>query len=373
MRIAQIAPIIESLPPKKYGGTERVIYALTEELVKRGHVVTLFASGDSQTSAELVSVFPKALRKTTGENIYGNNIWSLRNVRLAYQMQNQFDIIHDHTYYISLPLANNAQVPVVITLHGPITKEDKQAFEIHNKPYVISISHKQSEIAPDLNYIGNVYHGLPMQSYPYSETDEGYLLFVGRIHVEKGVEEKGMHHAIDIAEKTNLPLLIAAKLDKSLPEDVAYFQQKIKPRLTDKIRWIGEVDEQKRNLLMSKAICLLHTINFPEPFGLTLIEAMACGCPVIAFDMGSIPEIIINGKTGFVVQNSDEAIHALNKITKINRYYCRNYTLTRFSVSRMTDEYETIYKAILQEHKSRTDKSISHTFFKQSSITKEEP
>lgn len=201
MKIAQIAPIIESVPPSKYGGTERVISSLTEELVRRGHDVTLFASGDSQTKAKLVSVYHTSLRNTHSEDIYGYNIWSLQNTSLAYQMQNQFDIIHDHTTLLSLPVANIANVPVVMTLHGPITKSTELAFKFFTNPYLVTISQKQAKGAPGLNYAGNVYNGLPMHKYPFSNSHDGYLLFVGRVHVENGIDEKGLQHAIAIAEK----------------------------------------------------------------------------------------------------------------------------------------------------------------------------
>ena len=356
MRIAQIAPIIESIPPQKYGGTERVISALTEELVKRGHEVTLFASGDSQTKANLISVYHTSLRQANVENMYGSNIWSLLNNGIAYQMQDQFDIIHDHNSQnnpISLPLANSAQLPVVITLHGPLTHNYSKAFELYKKPYLVTISEKQSQPAPDLNYIGNVYHGLPLEEYSFSNSHDGYLLFVGRVHIENNREEKGLHHAIAIAEETNMPLLIAAKLDRTIAADVAYFQKEIKPRLSDKIKWIGEVNEFKRNQLMSHAYCVLHTINFSEPFGLTLIEAMACGAPVIGFNKGSIPEIIEHGKTGFIVENSQEVMQVLPRIPEISRQYCRQYAIKKFSAERMTDNYEMIYNAILKEKREK--------------------
>lgn len=352
MKIAQIAPIIETIPPEKYGGTERVISTLTEELVKRGHEVTLFASGDSRTSAKLFSVFHTALRKANIENTYGHNIWSLLNVGIAYQMQEQFDIIHDHNSQnnpVSLPLANLSKVPVIMTLHGPLINGYNKAFEFYKKPHLVTISKKQAEASPNLNYIGNVYHGLEMKKYPFSENTDGYLLFVGRIQITKGVEEKGLHHAIDIAESTNMPLIIAATMGDESRENYMYFRKKIKPRLTDKIKWIGEVDEITRNKLMSRAFALIHSINFPEPFGLSLIEAMACGCPVIAFDKGSIPEIIQNGKTGFVVRDSEEAIKKIKSIQSIDRYYCRSYALSDFSAERMAKDYENIYFHLLKK------------------------
>jgi len=350
MKIAQIAPIIEQVPPVKYGGTEKIISVLTEELVKRGHEVTLFASGDSKTAALLSAVYPIHLRKANVENIYGPNVWSLLNVGMAYQRQDEFDVIHDHNSQnnpVSLPLANLAKIPVVMTLHGPLYNGYNKAFEFYRKPYLVTISKRQAEPAPDLNYIGNVYHGLQMEKYPHSQEHDGYLLFVGRIHIENGVEEKGLHHAIEIAQMTGMPLIIAAKLDTSIPEDVEYFKTVIKPKFSEKIRWMGEVDEKTRNRLMSRAYCLLHPINFPEPFGLTLIEALGCGCPVIAFDKGSIPELIEDDKTGFVVRSSIEAINKLKQIEKIDRTYCRTSALDRFSAERMVDGYESIYEKVI--------------------------
>lgn len=363
MRIAQIAPIIESVPPEKYGGTERVISALTEELVRRGHEVTLFASGDSITKARLSSVFPTSLRESGIENIYGYNIWSLLHVGVAYQRQEEFDIIHDHNSQnnpVSLPLANISQTPVVMTLHGPLNGDygfetdghGYRFFELYNKPHLVTISRKQQQPAPHLNFAGNVYHGLPMEKYPFCKKDQGYLLFVGRIHLYKGVEEKGLCNAIEIAKRLHMPLLIAAKLDTSIKEDVAYFDSVIKPNLSDKIRFLGEVDEKKRNELMSNAFCLIHSINFEEPFGLTLIEAMGCGCPVVAFNKGSIPEIIDEGRTGFVVSGIEEAVSVMPSVKELSRITAREYALKNFSSSRMAKDYEAIYQNILSQHTS---------------------
>lgn len=346
LRIAQIANIIERVPPKRYGGTERVVYALTEELVKRGHKVSLFASGDSQTSAQLFAIYPKSIREARFENIYGANILSLLNIGYAYKMQDQFDIIHDHNCYLSLPAANLSITPVVMTLHGSLGINEKRIFENLNKPYAVSVSKAQAYHAINLNYLGNVYNGLKMDHFPFSKKDDGYLLFVGRISREKGV-----HFAIEAAQYLNLTLIIAAKLDsrKDAADDEQYFRESIEPKLSDQIRWIGEVDEQERNRLMSKALCLLHPVNWNEPFGLTMIEAMACGCPVVAFNMGSIPEIVADGKTGFIVSNVVEMIEAVSKIKKIKREECRKYALENFNEKKMTDEYEKIYYKILEK------------------------
>lgn len=348
MKIAQIAPVIERVPPKKYGGTERVIHALTEELVRRGHEVTLFASGDSKTSAILKSVYPRALREAKLKDIYGNNIWSIANIATAYDLQDDFDIIHDHTGYLSLPAANLSKTPVVMTMHGPFTPEVRQIFDRFRKPHLVTISNSQSFPAPALNYAGTVYNGLEMEDYPFSDTHDGYLLFVGRISMEKGV-----HHAIEVAQQLNMKLIIAAKLEQV---DRPYFLEHIEPFLNEDIQWIGEVTESERNHLMSKAACFLHPVTWREPFGLTLIEAMACGCPVVAFDKGSIPEIINNGKTGFVVQDVEAMIDALKNIDTIDRHACRDYALATFSAKKMADGYEEIYRKILTEHGSNPKK-----------------
>lgn len=340
MKIAQIAPIIERVPPKKYGGTERVVYALTEELVNMGHEVTLFASGDSVTSAKLISIYPRALREAKMDNVYGANILSLLNIGVAYAQQGNFDIIHDHNGYFSLPVANIATTPVVLTMHGAFNPESRRIFETLKNPFVVTISNAQGRFAPKINRVGTVLHGLQMQNYPFSESHDGYLLFVGRIS-----PEKGLHHAIEVAQYLNLPLIIAAKLDRV---DIEYFNDYIGPRLSDQIRWIGEVDEEERNKLYGRALCLLHPITWHEPFGLTMIEAMACGCPVIGFRLGSVPEIIVDGKTGFVVSDIEEMIDAIDKIPEIDRRACRNHALKNFGADRMARNYEDIYRQILQ-------------------------
>lgn len=339
MKIAQIAPIIERVPPKKYGGTERVVHVLTEWLVKRGHEVTLFASGDSITRAKLISVYPKSLREARLKESFAN-INVTFNIGLAYKMQDKFDIIHDHSGYMGLAAANIAKTPSVFTLHGPITAENRKIYQVLNKPRLVTISKAQIQNAPNLNHIGTVYNGLNLQEYPFSKETENYLLFVGRISLEKGV-----HFAIETALNLNLPLIIAAKLEKV---DLPYFNEYIGPFLSDQIRWIGEVTEEERNNLMSKALCFLHPVTWREPFGLTLIEAMACGCPVVAFNKGSIPEIIKDGVTGFVVSSLEEMIDAVAKIKSINRMNCRIHALENFSGEKMTDNYEAVYKKILE-------------------------
>lgn len=339
LRIAQVAPIIESVPPKKYGGTERVVSALTEELIKMGHDVTLFASGDSTTKAKLMSVYPKGLREAKINDVYGANYFTMLNIGLAYSMQNQFDVIHDHNAHLSLPTANLSHTPTLMTMHGSINANMHHIFKTLNDVKLVSISQSQKLSAPDLNWAGTVYNGLNMNYYPFSEKDEGYLLFVGRISMEKGV-----HHAIEVAQFLDLPLIIAAKLEAV---DMQYFQEYIGPKLSDQIRWIGEVDEAERNKLMSKALAFLHPATWKEPFGLTLIEAAACGVPVIAFNKGSIPEIVVDGKTGFVVETTEEMIEAVSMVYKIDRRRCREFVLENFNAGKMAEGYEKIYMKLL--------------------------
>ncbi len=338
MKIAQIAPIIERVPPKKYGGTERVVNALTEELVKRGHDVTLFASGDSITSAKLVSVFPHALREMRLKDLYGLNMWTLLNIGKAYEMQEEFDIIHDHNGHITMPTANIAKKPTIVTMHGPFTVENRHIFQQLKNPGIVTISNSQA-IVKNINNIGMVYNGLDMENYPFSDQHENYLLFVGRISMEKGV-----HFAIEVAINLHMPLIIAAKLEDS---DRAYYYQYVEPYLSERIQWIGEVDEKERNNLMSKAACFLHPVTWREPFGLTLIEAQATGCPVIAFNRGSIPELIVDGKTGFVVSSVEDMIDAVLNIDSIDRKECRRHALENFNAIKMADGYEDIYKRVL--------------------------
>jgi glycosyltransferase involved in cell wall biosynthesis len=345
MRIAQVAPIVERVPPKMYGGTERMVNALTEELVARGHEVTLFASGDSVTSATLRAVYPRGLREAHLPDLYGLNPWTLLNAGLAYSLEEEFDIIHDHLAPLSLPIANMARTPVVATIHGAFNPDTRRLFQILRKPYIATISHSQGRHeGTAINHAGVVHNGLAMESYPFGATPGEYLLFVGRMSMQKGV-----HIAIAVAQELDLPLLIAAKLDA---EDEQYFNFYVKPRLGNRIEWIGEVNEAKRNELMSNAKCFLLPAMWREPFGLTLIEAAACGCPVVAFNRGSIPEIVVDGVTGFIVDDIEEMTDAVAKIDTIDRAACRAHALSRFSARRMTDDYEEMYRKILTSRTS---------------------
>ncbi len=345
LKIAMVAPLVERVPPQKYGGTERVVYELTEELVRRGHEVTLFASGDSLTSAKLVYVHPHALRLDKVKELYGVNSYTALNIGLVYKHQKEFDIIHDHAHImLSLPVANIAETPVVMTLHGPIEAGTDRVYEELNRPHLVSISHNQTAHHTRIKTAGTVYNGLSMQHYPFGQKAGNYLLFVGRICMEKGT-----HHAIAVAQALGIPLIIAAKLNEDVPADMEYFHTYVKPYLNGQVKWVGEVDDAEKTKLMSGALCMLHPVTWPEPFGLTLIEGMACGSPVVAFNMGSIPEIIVDGKTGYVVHDEEGMAEAIGKIHRINRKACREHALTNFNAQRMTDGYEEIYYRAVEQ------------------------
>src|SRR3989344_704902 len=291
MKIAQLAPLIERVPPRRYGGTERVVHYLTEELVKRGHDVTLFASGNSITKAKLVSVTPCSLRESHIVDIYP---YTALAVAMAYNQAEKFDIIHNHAYpdYLAFPAAYSSKTPTITTLHTPFGIENSKLFEEYKDLYFTPVSNSQKRSLPGLNYTDTIYHGIPVEKFPYKKSAGKYLIYVGRIALIKGA-----HYAIDVAEALGMELVIAAKLDG---QELDYFNRYIGARLRGKTKWIGEVTDDERNQLMANALCLLHPITWDEPFGLTLIESMACGTPVIAFRKGSIPEIIVNKKTGYV-------------------------------------------------------------------------
>lgn len=341
MRIAQIAPIVERVPPKTYGGTERVVSALTEELVNRGHDVTLFASGDSITKAKLESTYPTGLREAHAKELYNLNLPTRQLLGRAYAHAADFDVIHDHTGLHGLPLANLSSTPVVMTLHGNVVPEEQRLYFEFSRPHLVPISKSLRATVAGLNVAGFVYNGLPMEHYPFGADPKRYLLYVGRI-----CKEKGTHNAIAVAKRLNLPLIIAAKLEH-IERDLRYYRKYVRPHLGDQIKWVGEVNEIARNELMANALCFLHSIEWAEPFGLTLIEAMACGAPVIAFNKGSISEIVLDGRTGFVVDNIDQMTAAVLEVGSIERAACRAHVLVNFNEKKMTDGYEAIYQKVV--------------------------
>lgn len=342
MKIAQLSSLIERVPPKGYGGAERVVHYLTEELVRRGHSVTLFATADSKTKAKLVPSAPHPLREMHTADAAA---FTILNIAKAYKNAKDFDIIHNHLDYFALPVAYLSPTPTITTLHGPITLEHGNIYEEYKDSNFVSISNAQRKGKNNLNWLGTVYNGIPLEEIPFSENHKDYLLIVGRISLEKGT-----HIAMEIAMTLDKELIIAAKLDKA---DNDYFNQYVAPLLySNKIRWVGEVDDKERNKLMSQALCMLHPITWAEPFGLTIIEAMATGCPVIAFNKGSIPEIIADEKTGFIVEKEKDMIKVISKVNSISRRRCRQHVEKNFNLKRMVDGYEKLYYEIVNDQKT---------------------
>ncbi|HEY8515218.1 MAG TPA: glycosyltransferase family 4 protein [Candidatus Binatia bacterium] len=345
MRIAQVAPLIEAVPPKLYGGTERVVSYLTEELVRLGHDVTLFASGDSRTAARLVAGVPEALRLA---GVHAAEPYHMLLADRAFALADQFDVIHFHIDYLHLPLAEREQVPTVTTMHGRLDLPEVGAiFRRYFDAPLVSISDAQREPLPFANWVGTVYHGLPKDLHPFNERSDGYLAFLGRISPEKGVDR-----AIEIARRAGIPLKIAAKVDRA---DREYFETQI-ARLLDQpgIEYVGEIGDGDKGRFLGNAIGLLFPVDWPEPFGLVMIEAMACGTPVVAFRRGSVPEVIDEGVTGFVVENIDEAVRAVGRLDQLDRRTCRTVFEKRFSAERMAREYVEIYKRLIARDRRTT-------------------
>lgn len=342
MRIAQVAPLWERVPPPAYGGIELVVGLLTDELVKRGHEVTLFASGDSITSAKLLSVHPRALR--LDQTVKEASVYELLNLALVYEQAENFDLIHSHVGHTPLAYTKLVKTPTVHTLHGIFTPDSEKIFKYAKKQPYISISHAQREPKLGLNYVATVYNGIDVSSHKFypQPTNPPYLAFVGRISPEKGT-----HLAIEIAKQVGLPLKIAGKIDKV---DVEYFEQEIKPHIDgQQIEYLGEANHVEKNEIMGAAYATLFPITWREPFGLVMVESMAAGTPVIAMKMGSTPEVIADSETGFLCHNTQECIQAIDKVNRLNRYACRRYVESNFSVQQMTDGYEVVYRQILAD------------------------
>ncbi|MFC1601998.1 glycosyltransferase family 4 protein [Pseudomonadota bacterium] len=342
MKIAQVSPLFESVPPRTYGGTERIVHYLTEELVHQGHEVTLFASGDSQTSAELRSVTPEALR--LGNKCRDVMTWHTLQLATVAQEAEDYDIIHFHTDFFHFPLWRQMYVPQVTTLHGRLDLPDLPAvYTEFQDMSVISISDSQRLPLPMAYWAGTVYNGTPKDLYDFESKAGSYFAFLGRISPEKGVEV-----AIKIALQTGVPLKIAAKIDSF---DQPYFDTCIRRQLEHPlIEYIGEVNEHEKNELLGGALALLFPIDWPEPFGLVMIEAMACGTPVIAYRHGSVPEVMADGVTGYIVANLDEALAAVERIEAIDRRACRRHFENYFTAQHMAEDYLQIYDAQTDPH-----------------------
>ena len=341
MKIAQIAPLVESVPPRLYGGTERVVSWLTEELVRQDHQVTLFASGDSQTNAELAAIVPRALRLDGIHNSLPYNNMMLDQVAAR---MDEFDVIHFHIDFFHYPIFRNMAHKTLTTLHGrqdlPELPDIYRAFP--HMP-LVSISDHQRLPVPPVNWMGTVYHGLPESQFHLGNGEGGYLAFLGRICADKGPVE-----AIDIARRAGMPLKIAAKVD---PVDQPYFDDVVAPLLekSPHVQFIGEINDSQKQDFLGGAAALLFPICWPEPFGLVMIEAMACGTPVVAFSCGSVPEIMEDGLTGYVVQDVGGAAAAVGRLDQLYRASIRAHFEERFSARAMARDYLRIYERLAEQ------------------------
>jgi glycosyltransferase involved in cell wall biosynthesis len=338
MNIAQIAPLYESVPPKLYGGTERVVSYLTEALVEDGHNVVLFASGDSVTSAELVAPLPQAVRLDPG--CTDPTAFHMIMLDQVFRRAGEFDLIHFHIDYLHFPISIRQPLAHLTTLHGRLDLPHLvPVYRQFSRVPVVSISDSQRIPLPIANWQGTVYHGLPIGLHTATETPGSYLAFLGRISPEKRVDL-----AVEIAKRSGFRLRIAAKVDAV---DREYFAQCIQPLLDHPlIEFIGEIDEAEKTRFLGSARALLFPIDWPEPFGLAMIEAMACGTPVIAFRRGSVPEVVDEGLTGFIVNSVDEAVSAVGQVERLSRRRCREWFEKRFSATRMARDYVAIYRRL---------------------------
>jgi glycosyltransferase involved in cell wall biosynthesis len=336
MHIAMLSPIAWRTPPRHYGPWENVASLLTEGLVSCGHDVTLFATADSKTSGTLHAICPQGYEE---DRSMIPKVWECLHISELFEHADVYDMIHNHFDYLPLTYTGLTKTPVVTTIHGfsspgilPVYKK------YNNKVFYVSIS--DADRSPDLDYVKTIHHGIDIKQFDFQPDPDDYLLFFGRIHHDKGARE-----ALEIARACNKKLILAGII-----QDEAYYHQYVEPSLDNyNAVYVGTAGPVQRNQLLGKAYTLLHPINFNEPFGLSVIESMACGTPVIAFDRGSMPELIENGKSGFLVNNVDEAIETVARIKEIDRAYCRRHVERHFTVERMIDEYIQVYEMILQD------------------------
>jgi glycosyltransferase involved in cell wall biosynthesis len=341
MKIAQVAPLYESVPPHLYGGTERVVSYLTESLVEAGHEVTLFASGDSITEARLVPGCERSLRLS--EDCIDPMAHHAVMLDRVIEMADEFDIIHFHTDYSHFPSSKNMGLRNVTTLHGRLDLPDLQPLYQHfSEMPLVSISYAQRKPIRKAKWVGNVYHGLPADFLKANEADGQYLAFLGRISPEKRPDR-----AIRIALEAGIPLKIAAKVDRA---DRVYFETQIKPLLKNSgIEYIGEITESEKSEFLGNAYAYLFPIDWPEPFGLTMIEAMACGTPTIAFGCGSVPEILQDGVSGYIVGSEADAVEAVRQVPHLSRAKCREMFESRFTSERMAKDYVKVYQGLTHD------------------------
>jgi glycosyltransferase involved in cell wall biosynthesis len=348
MKIAQVAPLMESVPPKAYGGTERVVSYLTEALVELGHDVTLFASGDSRTSARLVPVVPRSLRLDPGHPDW--LVWHTVMLDQVFVQAPEFDVVHFHVDFLHYPLVRRCPTPCLTTLHGRLDLPDLLPLHRHfREQALVSISqHQRKPLGDGCRWLATVHHGLPERLYRHHERPGDYLAFVGRISPEKRVDR-----AIHVAKATGIQLRIAAKVDRV---DEAYFRREIEPLLDHPlIEFVGEIEESQKDDFIGRARALMFPIDWPEPFGLVMIEALACGTPVIAWRCGSVPEVVEHGHTGFIVEDASQAIEAARRIGEIDRGACRRAFERRFTARRMAERYVEVYAALDAGSVEQTD------------------
>jgi len=333
LRVAMLAPISWRVPPRHYGPWERVVALLTEGLVARGVAVTLFATADSITEATLVGTCP---RPYSEDDTLDPKVWECLHISEVFERAGEFDLIHNHFDFLPLSYSGLVETPVVTTIHGFSSPRILPVFEKYNaSSHYVSIS--DADRSPKLNYAATVHHGIALDEFELRTDSDGYLLFFGRIHHEKGVAE-----AVEVARRSGRRLIIAG-----IVQDRDYFEREVSPHIDDEhIRYIGSVGPDKRAEILGGAAALLHLINFDEPFGLSMIEAMACGVPVIAIGRGSVPEVVVDGVTGFVVTDLDTATAAVQRVDEIDRLAVRQHVEAHFSAERMTDGYLRVYRQV---------------------------
>jgi glycosyltransferase involved in cell wall biosynthesis len=347
VKIAQVAPLFESVPPQGYGGTERVVSYLTEALVEAGHEVTLFAAGDSVTRARLVPVVPQSIRLASQRLEW--LMWHTVMIDRVFEMADAFDVIHFHTDFLHYPLARRCRTPSLTTMHGRLDIADLGALHRHfGDQGLVSISDAQQHAMPDAHWLATVHHGLPAGLYRPGSGEGGYFAFIGRISPEKRVDR-----AIEIALACETRLRIAAKVD---PADQAYFEREIRHRLEHPlIEYVGEIGEAAKGDFLGRARAMLFPIDWPEPFGLVMIESLACGTPVLAYEGGSVAEVMEDGVNGFIVHDLQQAIAAARRIGEIDRRVCRRRFDERFTAARMARAYVDVYRTVIaRQPRSRT-------------------
>ncbi|MEB3284636.1 MAG: glycosyltransferase family 4 protein [Candidatus Sericytochromatia bacterium] len=338
MRIAMLAPICESTPPRAYGGIERVAALLVDGLVSRGHHVTLYATGNSLSHASELSATEELPLRVQALDPWMHEAATFLHLVKAVQGHDAFDIWHNHHGYPGLALGELVNATMLTTVHGPIFSPHARYYQAFGSHPLVTISHAQRLDAPHLNYVANVYNGIETARYDLGLRQD-YLLFLGRM-----AEEKGPHLAIEAAHQAGLPLVMAAKVD---PSDRAYFETRVAPHIDGtSVRFVGEVQGAAKRRLLQGALALLHLVQWPEPFGLVLVEAMACGTPVVAMRQGAIPEVVTHGETGFVVETLAEAVEAIACVSALDPKRCRDEAKRRFDVARMVSDYERVYEEI---------------------------